>query len=87
MVLASAPSRKLSTWFCTCWDFSLQQEFRRPSLLNLVDKGAYVEVAKGTKLCSNVVLETSRGELDSGLLASDQQHAGQRYADRDRIRS
>lgn len=35
-------------------------------LAQFVDKGAYVEVAKGTKLCSNVVLETSRGKLDSG---------------------
>lgn len=29
-----------------------------------VDKGEYVEVAKGTKLCPNVVLEKSKGMLD-----------------------
>jgi hypothetical protein len=29
-----------------------------------VDKGEYVEVAKGTKLCSSVVLERSKGMLD-----------------------
>jgi len=30
-----------------------------------VDKGEYVDVAKGTKLCSNVILEKSKGKLDS----------------------
>lgn len=30
------------------------------------DKGEYVEVTKGTKLCTNVVLETSKGVLDAG---------------------
>jgi hypothetical protein len=30
----------------------------------IVDKGEYVEVAKGTKLCSSVVLERSKGMLD-----------------------
>ena len=29
-----------------------------------VDKGEYVEVAKGTKLCPNVILESSKGMLD-----------------------
>jgi hypothetical protein len=29
-----------------------------------VDKGEYVEVAKGTKLCPNVILENSKGMLD-----------------------
>jgi hypothetical protein len=29
-----------------------------------VDKGEYVEVAKGTKLCPNVILEKSKGMLD-----------------------
>lgn len=29
-----------------------------------VDRGEYVEVAKGTKLCSSVVLEQSKGMLD-----------------------
>lgn len=31
-----------------------------------VDKGEYVEVAKGTRLCSNVILETSKGGLEPG---------------------
>jgi len=31
-----------------------------------VDKGKYVEVAKGTKLCSNVIMEQSKGALDPG---------------------
>lgn len=30
-----------------------------------VDKGEYVEVAKGTKLCPNVISEKSKGVLDS----------------------
>ena len=30
----------------------------------LVDKGEYVEVTKGTKLCPNVILEKSKGMLD-----------------------
>ncbi|MEK9141803.1 MAG: hypothetical protein AAB308_12185 [Nitrospirota bacterium] len=29
-----------------------------------VDKGEYVEVAKGTKLCPNAILEDSKGMLD-----------------------
>ena len=29
-----------------------------------VDKGEYVEVAQGTKLCPNVILEKSKGMLD-----------------------
>ena len=29
-----------------------------------VDKGEYVEVAKGTKLCPNVILAKSKGMLD-----------------------
>ncbi|MBI5672105.1 MAG: hypothetical protein HZC50_02305 [Nitrospirae bacterium] len=29
-----------------------------------VDKGEYVEVAKGTKLCPNVILDKSKGMLD-----------------------
>jgi hypothetical protein len=37
-----------------------------PGFAQFVDKGEFVEVAKGTKLCSNVVLETSRGTLDPG---------------------
>src|SRR5574340_750876 len=32
----------------------------------LVGKGLYVEVAKGTKLCSNTTLEQSKGALDPG---------------------
>ncbi|HLZ33555.1 MAG TPA: hypothetical protein VKP13_06035 [Nitrospira sp.] len=31
-----------------------------------VDKGEYVEVAKGTKLCANLILEKSKGALDPG---------------------
>lgn len=33
-----------------------------------VDRGEYVEVAKGTKLCSNAILETSKGILDPGKM-------------------
>jgi hypothetical protein len=32
----------------------------------LTGKGQYVEVAKGTKLCSNTILEQSRGTLHPG---------------------
>lgn len=31
-----------------------------------VERGEYIEVAKGTKLCSNVALETSNGMRDPG---------------------
>jgi len=34
------------------------------SFAQFVDKGEYVEVAKGTKLCANVILEKSKGKLD-----------------------
>jgi hypothetical protein len=32
------------------------------------DKGDYVEVAKGTKLCSNIILEKSKGAFEPGKL-------------------
>ncbi len=32
----------------------------------IVDKGDYGTVARGTKLCSNVILDTSKGVLDPG---------------------
>jgi hypothetical protein len=31
-----------------------------------LDKGEYVEVAKGTRLCSNLILEKSKGAFDPG---------------------
>ena len=34
------------------------------SFAQFVDKGEYVEVAKGTKLCANVILEKSKGNMD-----------------------
>jgi hypothetical protein len=34
------------------------------SFAQFVEKGEYVEVAKGTKLCPNVILENSKGMLD-----------------------
>lgn len=34
------------------------------SFAQFVDKGEYVVVAKGTKLCPNVILENSKGMLD-----------------------
>lgn len=33
-----------------------------------VDKGDYVAVAKGTKLCSNIILEKSKGAFEPGKL-------------------
>jgi hypothetical protein len=39
--------------------------FPLSSSAQFVDKGEYVEVAKGTKLCPNVILEKSKGKLDS----------------------
>lgn len=38
--------------------------FPLSSLAQFVDKGEYVEVAKGTKLCPNVILEKLKGMLD-----------------------
>ena len=38
--------------------------FPLSSFAQFVDKGEYVVVAKGTKLCSNVILEKSKGALD-----------------------
>jgi hypothetical protein len=38
--------------------------FPSSSFAQFVDKGEYVEVAKGTKLCANVILEKSKGKLD-----------------------
>ena len=38
--------------------------FPSSSFAQFVDKGEYVEVAKGTKLCANVILEKSKGKID-----------------------
>jgi hypothetical protein len=38
--------------------------FPLSSFAEFVDKGEYVEVGKGTKLCPNVILEKSKGKLD-----------------------
>ena len=38
--------------------------FPLSSFAEFVDEGEYVEVAKGTRLCSNVILEKSKGKLD-----------------------
>lgn len=38
--------------------------FPLSSFAQFVDKGEYVEVAKGTKLCTNAILEKSKGMLD-----------------------
>lgn len=35
-----------------------------PGVAQFVDKGEYVEVAQGTKLCPNVILEKLKGRLD-----------------------
>lgn len=35
-------------------------------LAQFVERGEYVEVAKGTKLCSNIVPETRKRVLDPG---------------------
>lgn len=34
------------------------------SFAQFMDKGEYVEVVKGTKLCANIILEKSKGKLD-----------------------
>jgi hypothetical protein len=38
--------------------------FPLSSFAQFVDRGEYVEVSKGVKLCSNVTLDTSNGVLD-----------------------
>ena len=38
--------------------------FPLSSLAQFVDKGEYVEVAQGTKLCPDVILEKAKGMLD-----------------------
>ena len=38
--------------------------FPSSSFAQFVDKGEFVEVAKGTKLCPNVILEKSKGKID-----------------------
>ncbi len=37
-----------------------------PGFAQAVDKGDYVTLAKGTKLCTNVILDTAKGSLDPG---------------------
>lgn len=42
--------------------------FPPSSFAQFVDNGEYVEVAKGTRLCSNVMVDKSRGSLDAGKI-------------------
>ena len=48
-----------------------------------IDKGDFVEVKKGTKLCSNVEREREKGVSisRSGILDRHKQHAIESYAD------
>ena len=50
----------------------------------IIDKGEYVEIVKGTQLCSNVSLKQKKDISHPGrvFLESDEQHAIQRHADR-----
>ena len=45
--------------------FAIVIGFPLSGFAQFVDKGEYVEVAQGTKLCPNVILEKSKGRLDS----------------------
>jgi hypothetical protein len=45
---------------------SIVMGFPLSGFAQFVDKGEYVEVAKGTKLCANVILEKSKGALEPG---------------------
>lgn len=44
--------------------FAIVIGFPLSGFAQFVDKGEYVEVAQGTKLCPNVILEKSKGRLD-----------------------
>lgn len=44
--------------------FAIVIEFPLSSFAQFVNKGEYVEVAQGTKLCPNVILEKSKERLD-----------------------
>ncbi len=44
--------------------FAIIIGFPFPGFAQFVDKGEYVEVTQGTKLCPNVILEKSKGRLD-----------------------
>lgn len=44
--------------------FAIVIGFPLSGFAQFVDKGEYVEVAHGTKLCPNVILEKSKGRLD-----------------------
>lgn len=44
--------------------FAIAIGFPTSGFAQLVDKGEYVEVAQGAKLCPNVILEKSKGRLD-----------------------
>jgi hypothetical protein len=63
-------SRRLSSFqggglmFLSLLVFLMVVEVPTAVFAQIVDKGEYVEVAKGTKLCSSVVLERSKGMLD-----------------------
>ena len=42
--------------------------FPMTAFAQVADKGNYVTVPKGTKLCTNVILDTSKGVLDPGRI-------------------
>ena len=42
--------------------------FPLPGFAQFIDKGEHVEVAKGTKLCSNIVMDKAKGALDPGRI-------------------
>ena len=60
----SSPFREADHMFMYLLVLPIVMGFPHSSFAQFVDKGEYVEVAKGTKLCSNIILEKSKGKLD-----------------------
>ena len=50
--------------FLYIWVFAILIGYPVASFAQFVDRGEFVEVAKGTKLCSNAILEKSKDTFD-----------------------
>lgn len=60
----SRPFTREDQMFVSLLVFAIAIGSPRSGFAQFVDKGEYVEVAQGAKLCPNVILEKSKGRLD-----------------------
>ena len=62
--MSSRPFTREDQMFVSLLVFAIAIGSPMSGFAQFVDKGEYVEVAQGAKLCPNVILEKSKGRLD-----------------------